>query len=147
MPIESTVATMTDHHTDRRLRVLLIDDEPFLLNVLRRSLAKRYTVVIAAGGAEALSVLEHDRDFDAVVCDIRMAGVDGTQVYDFLCRTAPELAARTVFCTGGTLDPRTRAFAMSVTNPVLLKPTSASELRDVVSRVINSAGPRVRPER
>jgi response regulator RpfG family c-di-GMP phosphodiesterase len=56
--------------------VLLVDDEPAILDGLRRQLRKRFTVATATSGAAGLELLESG-SFAAVVSDMRMPGMDG----------------------------------------------------------------------
>jgi two-component system, chemotaxis family, sensor kinase CheA len=70
-------------------RVLLVDDSTFFRNMLSPVLkAAGYDVKAAAGGAEALAVLERDLNFDFVICDIEMPGLNGFEVAERL-RTDP----------------------------------------------------------
>jgi CheY-like chemotaxis protein len=60
--------------------VLVVDDEPLVLDVLAESLAvPGYRVVTAREGYEALRVLA-DRNVDLMITDIKMPGLDGTQL-------------------------------------------------------------------
>jgi EAL domain-containing protein (putative c-di-GMP-specific phosphodiesterase class I) len=59
-------------------RILLVDDDPALLGVLRRALADvGHEVVTASDGREALRLLETPESFDAVVSDITMPHMSG----------------------------------------------------------------------
>jgi response regulator RpfG family c-di-GMP phosphodiesterase len=70
-------------------RVLLVDDEPNVLKALRRSLAGRgFEVSMASCGAEALALLARE-PVDAIVCDMRMPGMDGTEVLKRSLELAP----------------------------------------------------------
>ncbi|HEV8311829.1 MAG TPA: response regulator [Burkholderiaceae bacterium] len=71
-------------------RVLLIDDEPNVLKALGRSLRGcGFGVATAAGGDEALALL-HRESVDAIVCDMRMPGMSGTEVLKRSLRVAPD---------------------------------------------------------
>ncbi len=60
-------------------RVLLVDDETDFLETLVKRLQKRNTAVAGAqSGTEALDLLERE-DFDVVVLDVRMPGMDGIE--------------------------------------------------------------------
>ncbi|HAD03177.1 MAG TPA: hypothetical protein DCF93_00445, partial [Desulfuromonas sp.] len=62
----------------RDKRILVVDDEPAMRHMLRLVLEKeRYAVVEAGGGEEALAILSREA-FAAILCDIRMPGMDGT---------------------------------------------------------------------
>jgi CheY-like chemotaxis protein len=61
-------------------RVLVVDDEPSVRDLLRVNLElEGYDVVAASGGAEALELVASEHP-DAVVCDLMMPGVDGMTV-------------------------------------------------------------------
>ncbi len=61
-------------------RVLVVDDDPQVLMLLRVNLElEGYDVTTAGGGDEALE-LAHDAEFEVVVCDLMMPGTDGMTV-------------------------------------------------------------------
>jgi DNA-binding NtrC family response regulator len=73
-------------------RVLCVDDEPNVLEGLRRQLRRHFSVATANGGILALEVLEREGPFAVVVSDMRMPEMDGAA---FLGRVR-EQAADTV---------------------------------------------------
>ena len=87
--------------------VLVVDDDPYVCDVVARSLQNHaYEVVVANDGAQALQRLE-ERRFDAILTDVRMPGpLDGIDLYDQLAGD-PETQRRIVFMTGNLLDSRT----------------------------------------
>ena len=110
-------------------RLLFVDDEPMILRLFGRLLADASLEVLTAkGGAEAIAVLEQDRAFDAILCDLQMPGVDGIHVYEALERIDPALMARFVFTTGGAITVRGRDFLDQVRPRVLAKPFRVDEL-------------------
>jgi two-component system chemotaxis sensor kinase CheA len=63
---------------DNGRRVLLVDDSPFFLNLLTPLLAVAgYNVTTAENGDEAMRLCEQGRDFDIIISDIEMPGMDG----------------------------------------------------------------------
>jgi len=74
---------------DPRPRVLLVDDEPAVLDGLRRQLRRDYAITIATGGAEALQLLEGELPFAVVVSDMRMPGMDGATLLAHMRERAP----------------------------------------------------------
>lgn len=102
-----------DTDNERGARVLLVDDDAFLLRAMARLLARRHRVVTALGGASALSTLEADRAFDLVIFDMRMPGTDGGAFHASASARWPELPPRLVVMTGnvhgeGVADLRAR---------------------------------------
>ena len=82
-----------DFHAARSTRsVLLIDDSTFFRNMLAPVLkAAGYEVTTAAGGEEAISLLQKGRRFDVILTDIDMPGMSG---FDFAqqLRSDPQIA-------------------------------------------------------
>ncbi len=118
-----------------RGRLLVIDDEPMLLRAISDALHDTHDVVIARGGSEAVAILERDRGFDLVVCDLQMPGFDGVAVYEAVVERIPEHLGSLVFMTGGAVTPRVQTF-LSRTRPRLIdKPIDL----DALSRLASTA--------
>jgi CheY-like chemotaxis protein len=61
-------------------RVLVVDDDPQVLKLLRLNFElEGYDVVSATNGEEALELVRGDSP-DVVVCDVMMPGIDGLEV-------------------------------------------------------------------
>jgi len=116
----------------RRLRLLLIDDEPLVLRSLRRMLADHH-VDTAQGGHEALEMLRHDHDYDLIFCDLMMPDMDGTVLFGELERDLPAVLDRIIFCSGGAFTTRTKHFVEESTRPFVEKPMT----RDAFERLVN----------
>ncbi|MBL8722108.1 MAG: response regulator, partial [Myxococcales bacterium] len=115
-------------------RVLAIDDEPFILSSLGLILGDTHEVVPATDGTRAITLLAEDAQFDVILCDLMMHGMDGIGVYDAVQRLHPGLERRIVFMTGGVFSPRVRTFLGSVENRCLDKPFDEDGLRQAVER-------------
>ncbi|MBI3445434.1 MAG: response regulator, partial [Magnetospirillum sp.] len=71
-------------------KVLVVDDDANLLAGLRRLLGQRFKVVTAEGGIEALGLAQNEGPFAAVLCDMRMPGMDGIEVLRRMQEMAPD---------------------------------------------------------
>jgi len=111
--------------------VLLIDDDPLLLRTYQRLLGVASDVVCAAGGRAAIEILDSDRRFDMILCDLSMPDIDGVGVYDWLSATHPDLLAVFIVCTGGALTARSKALMESGLVRTELKPIGARRLKDL----------------
>jgi DNA-binding NtrC family response regulator len=60
-----------------RARVLFVDDEPLVLEGLRRSVRADFAVDLAQGPEEGLEKLKNHGPYQVVVSDLRMPGMDG----------------------------------------------------------------------
>jgi PAS domain S-box-containing protein len=127
--------------TSRRLRVLVVDDEPHILHYMRATLeAWGHTPIVAMDGDEALA-LGTEGSFDLIISDLRMPGIGGREFYEELARRRPALADRVIFSTGDTVRGDTLAFLESLGRPYLHKPFSLSELRRLLGEVAREPGP------
>lgn len=67
-----------------RQSILIVDDEPTYLGVLREILAPHYQVRAATNGADALRIAARDPQPDLILLDIVMPGLDGFAVLSAL---------------------------------------------------------------
>lgn len=119
----------------RRGRILVVDDDPEVADVLSRILRAQHEVVAVAGGREALERISAEAPFDAILCDLSMPEMNGPALYARLRSVAPETAAKMVFVTGGA-SSGARAFLGQVENPVLEKPFDVQVLLQLVRRMV-----------
>ena len=119
--------------------VLLIDDEAAVRASLRRYFERQgWTVDEAADGREGIEKLETvapDRDYDLIICDLKMPGVSGLDVHQWIRTRHQELLGRLVFASGDTATPETAEFLASNECAVLEKPFELAELAATVARV------------
>lgn len=118
-----------------RCRLLLIDDEPMVGKAIRRLLNTSHDVVIADGGRAALEILSHDQEFDAIICDLAMPGLDGPAVHERLSERQPQLAEIMVFCSGGAISASITAFLSGLRNPMVEKPVRITQLLDAIDNI------------
>jgi signal transduction histidine kinase/ActR/RegA family two-component response regulator len=102
-------------------RVLVIDDEETIDELITEILSEEGSQVDSAStGEQALQKMKEQR-YDLIVCDIRMPGMDGREVYSKIERSEPQLAERFLFVTGD-ISEQTRAFLKKTHRPYLMKP-------------------------
>ncbi len=71
-------------------KILLVDDDPNILNGYRRSLRKTFKLRTAIGAQSALTTLEEDGPFAVVITDMKMPGMDGLQFLNEVRKNYPE---------------------------------------------------------
>jgi two-component system NtrC family sensor kinase len=118
-------------------RILVVDDEEAILELVERTLSQDgFVVDTAMTGIEALTLLdkEVEKAFDLILTDVKMPGLDGPRLYAHLCENRPGLEKRVVFMTGDTSSPETQAFLESAKATYIGKPFELDALKDLVRR-------------
>ena len=116
-------------------RVLFVDDEPHLLAALRRMLRserERWDMVFASSGAEALALIERE-PVDAIVSDMRMAGMDGAELLARVQRGWPSTAR---IILSGQADQASVIAVLRSAQQFLAKPCEAAVLIGAVDGVL-----------
>jgi len=122
--------------------VLVVDDEPDILAILRVTLeASGYAVVTAADGAEALEAVERERP-DAVLLDVGMPKVDGWQVLARIKASSDEMSQVPVVMLTAWSGERDRIRG-GIEGAVhyLGKPFDPGEVVDVLAGVLAADAP------
>ncbi len=119
-------------------RVLLVDDVPINLKVLGTMLKRMNVASVTAGsGDDALEVLRGDLDFDAVLTDMWMPGMNGIELAERL-RNNPGSAAIPVAVI--TADTQLTPGGATSFSGVLHKPVTMDSLRQLFRRIIPPGG-------
>jgi two-component system NtrC family sensor kinase len=117
------------------IRLLFVDDEPALRNGMQAYGELRgFTVITAADGNTALETTR-SVGVDAIVCDLRMPGMDGIEFHEQLRQERPGLAARTVFITGDVVTSVASRGTVA-RQPVLTKPFVFDRIEEAVIAVM-----------
>lgn len=110
------------------LRILVVDDETAILELLEAVFKNSGNWLdIANNGHDAMRFMTVGR-YDVILSDIRMPGLSGKELYEWMVQHRPDLLSRTVFFTGDAISPDTQAFLKRVNRPYLLKPFKIEEL-------------------
>ncbi len=131
-PTVATDPTPTENLHASRVRVLVVDDEPALVELLEQVLGATHVVVASGSPRAALELVAAGEPFDAVLCDYAMPELDGLAFHAELLRVAPLLSTRCVLMTGGASTPRAHALLEAFPGPRLAKPFSLRALREVL---------------
>jgi two-component system NtrC family sensor kinase len=120
------------------MRIMVIDDEEEILEVVGRILKRMGHQVVTVDSAEtALDKIEREH-YDLLICDVRMPGIGGQGLYQRVRHGHPDLAERIIFTTGDTVSRTTRAFLENVGTPYLSKPFMIEDLHSAIEEVIGN---------
>jgi CheY-like chemotaxis protein len=114
------------------VRVLVIDDDAAVRRAMERTL-KGHEVTTCESATSALALLSATGPpFDAILCDVRMPGMDGPAFYERLETLRPDLLGRVAFMTGDAGGRGVRDFLASTGRIVIEKPFTTASLEAVL---------------
>ncbi|MEM8925532.1 MAG: response regulator [Actinomycetota bacterium] len=114
-------------------RVLFVDDEPRILDGIRRTLRNTYDVELAEGGAKGLEALQ-DQEFAVIVSDMMMPEINGPRFLAEAAKVQPE-AVQIILSGQADLDSTVEAVNAGRVFRFLLKPVD----RQALSRSLDAA--------
>lgn len=122
---------------DSQARILIVEDEPALAEILAEMLELiGYSVKTAASGEEALEIFnEWPDEFDLVITDVIMPGINGSDLAKKVKELNPE--TRILFTSGYTADAIGDHGVLDKDQNFLSKPYRFDELKKTVSAVLN----------
>ena len=118
-------------------RVLVVDDDPQVLRLMRVNLElEGYDVVSAPDGEEALEAVVNERP-DVVVCDVMMPGVDGLTVLRSL-RANPQFSKIPFVVVSAKAQRSDVKAALDMgADKYITKPFDPQDLLDAVENLLN----------
>ena len=116
-------------------RILIVDDEKNIRFTLAHALERSgYEIAAAVNGEDALKQMEA-AEYDLLLLDLRMPGMDGMDVLKETARRFP--ATRVVIVTAhGTVENAVEAVKLGAVD-FIQKPFSPTEIRDLVGQVLD----------
>lgn len=120
-------------------RILVVDDEPDVAELIREILRKDGFAVDSADSAEAALALVRNHSYTLILTDLNMPGMGGRGFYEVVARDLPAIAPRIGFVTGDTMSPQARGFLDSAGQPYLEKPIAPAELRKLARGMLEAA--------
>ena len=115
-------------------KILLVDDDPLILEGYRRSLSREFLMDTALGGEEALKLVTANGPYAVVISDMRMPGMDGIQLLSRIKAVSPDTIR--VMLTGTTeIETAINAINEGSIFRFLSKPCS----KDVMAKTLTGA--------
>ena len=130
-PSSATDERAVDPGASQR-RLLIVDDEPGIVDVLKEVLGTSgYRIETASNGAEALARIE-SQHYDLIISDLCMPEMSGDKLYHAIGERFPHLQERMIFVTGDTVSPNSRRFLDETGARWLSKPFNIREIERLV---------------
>jgi two-component system chemotaxis response regulator CheY len=119
-------------------RVLVVDDEPVVRTLVRKTLEQAgYDILEAENGEKAIEVIntgENRLVLDVVICDIRMPKINGVEAIDYFQREYPHVPV--IVLTGFPDTAMAVSFMRHGVVDYLVKPVEAEKLKAAVARAM-----------
>lgn len=121
----------------RKHNILVVDDEPYIIDVLKaRLILEKFSVLTATGVKEALEML-NNRQVDLVISDIRMPGMGGMDLLKKIRAKQPGLPV-ILMTAYGSIPDTVRAIKAGA-NDYIAKPYDSSDLIHKVNEILKTA--------
>ena len=117
---------------EEKISILILDDEPIVVRRLKPALEKLgFQVETFTQSANAFERVE-ERDFDIVITDLKMEGLDGMQFLTKVKERSPK--TEVIVITGfATMETTKESFQKGVFD-FLAKPFKIAEIQEAVQR-------------
>jgi diguanylate cyclase (GGDEF)-like protein len=119
-----------------RVRVLAVDDEPMNLELLERSLRRKYCVLAAPSPQRALEILRSESDVAVILSDYRMPGMTGAELLAHTVESHP-YAKRVVITGYADSDNVIAAVNDGHIHYLIKKPWNHHELHQVLEQLVH----------
>ena len=118
---------------DSKLKILILDDEEIVVVRLKPALEKEgYIVETFTDSRKAKERLEQQK-FDIVVTDLKMANIDGMQLFRFIKEKWP--STEVIIISGfATLEVAREALQAGVRD-VIAKPFKISQIKELINKI------------
>ena len=123
-----------------RERLLFIDDEEDMCSAIQEALAPSHDVLTATSGRQALEVLAAGRQFDLILCDVRMPEMTGIDFYARLETDNPAQASHVVLMSAG-FTRRPEDPAITLPGRVLKKPFELEQVLSLMRDALRAIPP------
>lgn len=119
-------------------RVLLVDDEPAIVDGTRQILSELgYTVTATTNSLEALErINDHPDGFDLVITDMTMPGMDGLELAKKIHQVNSDIPI--ILCTGFSRGLKEEDCESCGITRLMMKPMIAGELSEAVHQALVS---------
>jgi len=118
----------------KRLRVLIVDDEPSICKALTMALTRAgYEAVAAQSGEQALTIIRGEH-VDVMLVDFRIPDMRGDVVFELAAACQPHLRNQTLFMTGDITERAHQLIAVCKC-PFLRKPFDLSDMWDSIAAI------------
>jgi len=120
-----------------KLRLLVVDDEESILHLVQEILSSEGHRVETAGSGQAALELILRHDYDVIISDWKMPGLNGINLFQELLVRKPEAARRMLFMTGDVIKESFQQFLKQHARTCLPKPFALREFHGAIAGIVS----------
>ncbi|MQY77379.1 MAG: response regulator, partial [Spirochaeta sp.] len=114
------------------IRILAVDDEASILKYITRAFESAGSIVDAAENGNIAMALLAENEYDLVISDLRMPGIDGWKLFDWVKQNKPQIVKKLIFITGDIINSDVSTFFKNADLLYLRKPFGIEDLKKIV---------------
>jgi len=133
---KSDTGTGEDQHIFESPRLLVVDDNPLIIDLMHRTLRDRFEVDHALTASESINLIQSKR-FDLVILDLVMPHMDGLELFRAIRRIRSD--QRVIMATGYDGDERIETALAEGALDWIRKPFKFDQLEEIVWQALKSS--------
>ncbi len=124
-----------DDYLDKKKKILVVDDAPLMLRKIKNILERKYDVILASSGKQALDSMFKEEP-DLVLLDYQMPGMDGKEVFEKMLADNDLKYIPVIFLTG--VSSRKAILSITKLKPAgyILKPPDQDRLMETIQSAL-----------
>ncbi len=123
--------------TEAKKRVLVVEDEQDVANMIARFLSSEYDVVVAANGQEGLELAFAEPRPELIITDVMMPKLDGLTMVKRIRERDPNRRTPVIFLTAKSAPMDLVAGIQAGARHYITKPFQFDDLRKKVRKVLS----------
>jgi PAS domain S-box-containing protein len=128
-PVPPPAPAVTQTPRKGTARVLVVDDEPAVRQLIKTIFARSGHVVEDVGDpSDALNLITANA-YDAIFLDLRMPGISGMTLFSRIKEKAPKMAGKVIIVTGDASSEDVQSFLKQNRLPCISKPFTAQTVK------------------
>ncbi|MBP7796147.1 MAG: response regulator [Elusimicrobiales bacterium] len=124
---------------DNKQKVLIVDDNPSMIEIVKMSLETDYDIISASDGREGIDLAKKEKP-DVIIMDVMMPNISGLEMLRLLLSDDETMDIPVIVFTASHFDPSTEMIFKVEKNvkSFLKKPCGIDVIRQQVKMAINS---------
>lgn len=129
-------ASAEETHKVAKARILVVDDEVTVRDLLKRTLEEEgHKVECVDNAADALELVQKKR-YSLILLDVKMPGMSGPELYRRMEKITKSLPRRVVFVTGDVIGTGTQEFLKKTRARYIAKPFDVAQIKKEINSIL-----------